>query len=219
MARLIDLSHTITHGLETYPGLPSPSISDYLTREQSRELYEPGTAFSIAKIEMVANTGTYVDAPFHRFDEGADVSELSLARLADVRGMVVRAREVEGRGLGPELFEDAREGCAVLVDTGWSVKFGTKEYFGPHPFITGAAAQLLAERKVAIVGIDSVNIDDRDDPRRPVHTTLLRAGIPICEHLNALDRLPDDGFRFHAVPVKVRGMGTFPVRAYAIVPE
>jgi kynurenine formamidase len=217
---LIDLSHTITHGLATYPGLPSPVIRDYLSREASRALYEPGTSFHISKIEMVANTGTYVDAPFHRFDEGADVSELPLERLADLRGFVVRARDVDARALGPELFEEAAaEGVAVLVDTGWCTRFGTPAYFEPHPYLTADAAQLLADRRVAFVGIDSVNIDDREDPLRPAHTTLLRARIPICEHMNALDALPDYGFRLHAVPVKVRGMGTFPVRAYAVVPD
>ena len=218
---LVDLSHTITDGLETYPGLPAPVVCDFLTRDASRAHYADDTSFHIGRIDMVANTGTYVDAPFHRFENGADVAELSLAKLAHLPAHVVRARDLVQAGvraLDAEIFRDvAHDSTAVLVDTGWSERFGTPAYFEPHPYLTKAAAQLLAEANVAFVGIDSLNIDDTTDGRRPVHTTLLGAGIPIGEHLSHLDACPDSGARFHAVPVKVRGMGTFPVRAYAVL--
>jgi kynurenine formamidase len=212
----VDLSHTVEDGMITYKGLPAPIICDYLSREASRRLYAPGTEFQIGRIEMVANTGTYLDAPFHRFADGADLSGLSLDRLADLEAVVVRCNA--GRAVGPgALGSRALGGKAVLVHTGWSARWRTDGYFEGHPFLTGEAAELLRAAGAALVGIDSYNIDDTDDLRRPVHTALLGAGIPIVEHLTGLDLLPDDGARFFAVPVKVRGMGTFPVRAFGIV--
>jgi kynurenine formamidase len=215
--RLLDLSHIVAHGLETYPGLPAPAISDHLSRAASRAHYAPGTEFQIGRIEMVANTGTYLDTPFHRFAGATDLAELPLERLADLRGVVVDATAV-GRRIGVEMLpaRDLRD-CAVLFRTGWSRHFGTPSYASGHPFLAGAVAEQLALREAALVGIDSLNIDDTDDGARPVHTALLRAGIPIVEHLTGLDTLPGAAFRFFAVPVKVRGMGTFPVRAFAIV--
>jgi kynurenine formamidase len=214
--RLIDVSHTVEHGMLTYKGLPAPSLCDYLSREASRALYSPGTEFHIGRIDLVANTGTYVDSPFHRFADGADLAALPLASLADLDAvrldvpMGVRAVEAE-RFMGLAL-----RGKAVLVHTGWSRHWRTDQYFDGHPFLTGAAAAHLREAGAALVGIDSYNIDDTADGTRPVHTTLLRAGIPICEHLTRLADLPESGFKFFAVPVKVRNFGTFPVRAFAI---
>lgn len=214
-ARFVDLSHTLEHGLVTYRGLPAPVICDFLSREASRSLYAPGTEFHIGRIDMVANTGTYVDAPFHRFEHGADLAQLELESLAELDALVVDARDGT-RAVGADRFEhvDVR-GRAVLVRTGWSRHFGTERYFDGHPFLTHGAARVLRERGARLVGIDSFNIDDTADTTRPVHTELLGAGIPIVEHLNALDLLPLDGFRFSAVPPKVRAFGTFPVRAYA----
>lgn len=217
MSRIIDLSHSIEHGLITYKGLPAPVICDYLSREASQSHYSDGTSFHIGKIEMVANTGTYVDAPFHRYAHGKDLSELPLASLANLEGLVFHAAE-DMRAIGPSLFKGADvQGKAVLVHTGWARHWGTDRYFEGHPFLTKAAAQWLHEKSAALVGIDSLNIDDIADGRRPVHSILLGAEIPVCEHLCNLERLPDRGFRFHAVPVKVKRFGTFPVRAYAIV--
>lgn len=218
-ARFVDLSHTIEHGLVTYRGLPAPVICDYLSREASRALYAPGTEFHIGRIDMVANTGTYVDAPFHRFAEGADLAQLALETLAELDGILVEVEERD-RAIGAGRFEalDVR-GRAVLVRTGWSRHFGTERYFDGHPHLTRDAARVLRERGARLVGIDSLNIDDTADLERPVHTLLLGAGIPIVEHLNALDALPRAGFRFSAVPPKVRALGTFPVRAYARVGE
>jgi kynurenine formamidase len=215
--RLIDVSHTIEDGLVTYPGLPAPLVCDYLSRESSRAIYTEGTTFQIARIEMVANTGTYVDAPFHRFAEGADLAELDLAQLADLEGLVIDATH-GGRALGPELLDglDLKR-KAVLVRTGWDTHWTTPEYFEGHPYLTRAAAERLRDGGAALVGIDSLNIDDIRDGTRPVHTILLGAGIPIAEHLCALHALPSLGFRFHAVPIKFRGVGTFPVRAYGVV--
>ncbi|MFS8637340.1 MAG: cyclase family protein [Gemmatimonadota bacterium] len=220
--RLIDLSHTIEAGMITYKGLPAPMICDYLSREASRGLYAEGTEFHIGRIEMVANTGTYIDAPFHRFADGADMSELELASLADLPGVVVRVAGWErpggrdARAIGPDVFEpyDVR-GRAVLVHTGWAAHWRTDRYFEGHPYLTEGAAVFLRDHGAVLVGIDSYNIDDTADPRRPVHTILLGAGIPIVEHMRGLEQLPVTGFRFSAVPVKVKGLGSFPVRAYA----
>lgn len=217
MSRIIDLSHSVEHGLITYKGLPAPVICDYLSREASQSHYSDGTSFHIGKIEMVANTGTYVDAPFHRYAHGKDLSELPLASLANLEGLVFHAAE-DMRAIGPSLFKGADvQGKAVLVHTGWARHWRTEQYFEGHPYLTEAAAQLLHEQGATLVGIDSLNIDDIADGRRPVHSILLGAEIPVCEHLCNLERLPDRGFRFHAVPVKVKRFGTFPVRAYAIV--
>ncbi len=213
---LIDLSHTVEHGLETYRGLPAPIICDFLSREASRERYAPGTEFHIGRIDMVANTGTYLDSPFHRFAEGHDLSELALEQLADLDAVVVRAGP--GRAIDRQAFEGLDvKGRAVLVHTGWDRHWTTEAYFEGHPYLTEAAAATLAERGAALVGIDSLNIDDTADLRRPVHTILLGADIPIAEHLRGLGDVPDRGARFFAVPVKVRGFGTFPVRAFAKV--
>jgi len=219
MTRFIDVSHAIESGMITYKGLPAPIVCDHLSREQSRAHYAPGVQFQIGKIEMVANTGTYLDSPFHRYAGRSDLAELELAQLAELPGLVVDARAA-GRKIGPEWFADLPlQGRAVLVHTGWSRHWRTDAYFENHPFLSAEASKKLADAGAALVGIDSFNIDDTADLQRPAHTILLGAGIPIVEHLCMLDQLPDSGFRFSAVPVKVRGMGTFPVRAYARIGE
>jgi kynurenine formamidase len=226
--RFIDLSHTLEHGLVTYKGLPAPLICDFLSREQSRSYYGPGTEFQIGKIEMVANTGTYLDSPFHRYPDGRDLSELELTSLANLEGVVVRATEPNEKAptgrRTPNVAVDARalqnlevKGKAVLIHTGWDKHWRTEKYFdGTHPYLTRDAAQFLADAGAGLVGIDSYNIDDTADLERPAHSILLSAGIPIVEHMCKLVDLPHGRFRFFAVPVKVKGMGTFPVRAFAI---
>jgi kynurenine formamidase len=216
--RLVDLSHLVEHGTVTYPGLPGPIICDFLSREGSRARYAPGVEFQIGKIEMVANTGTYVDSPFHRFADGKDLSALPLESLAGLDGIVVRAAASE-RAIGAEAFaaRDLR-GKAVLVHTGWDVHWGTPAYLSNNPYLTAAAADALVRGGALLVGIDSLNIDDLNDAARPVHSSLLGAGIPIVEHLCGLEALPEAGFRFSAVPARVAGMGSWPVRAYAAVP-
>jgi kynurenine formamidase len=216
--RIVDLSHPIEAGMITYPGLPGPEIGEFLTREASRARYAPGTEFSIGQINMVANTGTYLDAPYHRFADGADLAGVPLTSTVDLPGIVVRVtgaaeRAVDRRVLLP--FEV--RGRAVLVHTGWDRYWGTEQYGRANPCLTRDAAEWLAAQDAALVGIDSVNIDDTDDGTRPAHTTLLAAGIPIVEHLIALEALPPDGFRFHAAPSAVKGLGTWPVRAYAVI--
>jgi arylformamidase len=215
---LIDLSHTIEPGMTTYPGLPGPVVCDFLSREASKKSYAEGTTFQIAKIELVANTGTYVDSPFHRFEDGVDLSALALERLADLDAVVVSI-EAGLRAIGPEHFVGLDlGGRALLVHTGWSRHFRTRAYFEGHPFLTRAACEQVTRSNVAFVGIDSLNIDDITDGTRPAHTLLLGAGIPVGEHFTNLAALPGSGAKLHAVPVKMRGVGTFPVRAYAIVP-
>ena len=216
--RLIDVSHTIEHGMVTYPGLPAPVIGDWLSRAASGTRYAPGTTFQIGKIDLVANTGTYIDAPSHRYEHGKDVADFPLEAVANLEGVVVRATERAGRALDADVFHGRDlQGNAVLVHTGWDVHWRTEHYGRGHPFLTRAAAERLVTAGAALVGIDSLNVDDAADGTRPAHTLLLGAGIPIVEHLCGLRDLPDDGFRFFAVPVKVRGMGSFPVRAFAIL--
>lgn len=217
--KIVDVSHTVEDGMVTYKGLPAPIVCDYLSREASREHYAEGTEFQIGKIEMVANTGTYVDSPFHRFADGKDLSELPLESLADLEAVVVRHDASEGRAIGREAFDNLGDLAdkAVLVHTGWDRNWRTDQYFEGHPFLTREAAEHLAGSGAALVGIDSYNIDDTGDGERPVHTTLLGAEVPICEHMTGLGALPDGSFRFFAVPVKVKGFGTFPVRAFGLV--
>jgi kynurenine formamidase len=219
MARLVDLSHVIEHGMVTYRGLPAPAISDWLSRDASSARYAPGTTFQIGKIELLANTGTYIDAPFHRYEGRSDVAGYPLDAVADLDGLVVRAAKRSGRGLDATWFRDREvRGKAVLVHTGWDAHWRTDAYSaGEHPFLTREAAEHLARAGAALVGIDSLNIDDDKDGTRPAHTTLLGAGIAIVEHMTNLGALPDAGFRFFAVPPKVKGMGSFPVRAFARV--
>jgi kynurenine formamidase len=217
LIRLIDLSHTVTHGLVTYKGLPAPIICDYLSREASRKLYAPGTEFQIGKIEMVANTGTYLDSPFHRYSDGKDLSQLELEKLANLPAIKVRALSTHVIDAHCLPQQAALAGKAVLMETGWSRHWNTPQYFEGHPFVTEDAARYLADSGAALVGIDSHNIDDVQDLRRPVHSILLRREIPIVEHMTNLAALPAADFRFFAVPVKVRGFGTFPVRAFAVV--
>jgi len=219
--QLIDVSHTIEHGMITYKGLPPPAITDYLTREESRKRYAPGTEFHIGRIEMVANTGTYLDSPFHRYADGADLSKLDLNSLANLEGIVVRQVNALEKGIPVAAFRDLDvKGRAVLLDTGWDMKWRTDDYAcGEHPFLTEQAADYLAQAGATLVGIDSFNIDATAEGTRPAHSILLAQGIPVVEHLCGLGELPDHGFKFFAVPVKVRNMGTFPVRAFAIVPQ
>ncbi len=218
LRRFIDLSHTIETGMVTYPGLPAPRIADHLSRADSRAHYADGTEFQIGRIEMVANTGTYLDSPFHRFADAPDLSQLDLATLADLPGVLVRVSDAAERAIGRAAFlpVDVR-GRAVLVHTGWDRHWRTPAYGSGHPYLTAEAAAYLRDQGAALVGIDSLNIDDTADLYRPVHTTLLAAGIPIVEHMRGLEQLPPEGFRFSVVPPKVRGMGSFPVRAYAVV--
>jgi arylformamidase len=214
---LIDVCHTVEHGTITYKGLPAPVISDHLSREESRTRYAPGTEFHIGKIEMVANTGTYLDSPFHRYARGKDLASLDLYSVANLDGIVVR--RLDPSEITEDAFRDIDvNGKAVLVHTGWDRYWRKEEYSsGNHAFLTEGAATYLAKNNAALVGIDSFNIDATRDGNRPAHSILLGHDIPIVEHLCGLGDLPDSGFKFFAVPVKVRHFGTFPVRAFAIV--
>jgi arylformamidase len=218
---LIDLSHVVEAGMTTYPGLPGPIVCDYLSREESRKHYAEGTSFQIAKIELVANTGTYVDSPFHRYEDGVDLADLALTRLANLEVVKIDVdADPALRAIDSERFAGLDlAGRALLVHTGWSRHFRTPAYLEGHPFLTRSASEALVRSGVAFVGIDSLNIDDITDGARPAHTLLLGAGIPIGEHFTNLGALPSRGARLHAAPVKMKGVGTFPVRAYAVVPD
>lgn len=220
MPKYIDLSHTIEHGLVTYRGLPAPIVCDYLSREESRKLYEPGTEFQIGKIEMISNTGTYLDTPFHRYADGKDLADLELEDLIDLPAVKVHVPHTEQLSISEtDLQNIDPAGKAVIIHTGWSEFWNTERYFNDHPFLTASAAEYLRDRGARLVGIDSHNIDDSSGNARPVHTTLLGAGVLIVEHLCGLDRIPDGDFRFTAVPPKFRGVGTFPVRAFASIDD
>jgi kynurenine formamidase len=220
VATYIDLSHTLHDGLVTYNGLPAPLVCDYLSREASRKVYTGGTEFQIGRIDMVTNTGTYVDCPFHRYADGKDMSEVPLERFVDLPGLLVQAPWRRQLPIDASDFEPLDvAGKAVLVHTGWSEHWATDRYFTDHPFLTEDAALLLRDRGALLVGIDSHNIDDTRAPNaRPVHTVLLKHEILIVEHLTGLAQLADSAFRFTAAPPKFRGVGTFPVRAYAQLP-
>lgn len=218
MTHLIDVSHQVENGMVTYKGLPAPIICDYLSREASRERYAEGTEFQIGKIEMVANTGTYVDSPFHRYPDGKDLAGLPLHSLANLECLVARMRSGASRAIDRLPFSAAQvRGRAVLVHTGWDRHWRTDQYFERHPYLTGELAEWLVGAGAVLVGIDSYNIDSVDTGERPVHTILLKHEIPIVEHLTGLAALPETGSRFFAVPVKIKGFGTFPVRAFGLV--
>lgn len=219
MPTLIDLSHRLEEGMVTYKGLPAPIMCDFLSREESRGRYSDGEEFAIQRIEMVGNTGTYLDSPFHRYADGADLAELELEQLAHLDALVVRPKLANGMAI---VLDDLTEldvtGKAVLLHSGWDRHWRTDAYFENHPFLTETAARWIADQGAALVGIDSHNIDDTRGRARPSHSILLGRGIPICEHMTGLDQLPDRGARFYAVPPKVVAFGTFPVRAFAMLP-
>ena len=216
--RIVDISHVIEHGMTTYKGFPGPQICDFWTRESTATHYDDGSTFQIGRIDMIANTGTYIDAPFHRYADGIDLADLPLPSLADRPGVVIRRPWEKNIEIGRDAFEGHDlNGKAVLVHTGWDRHWRTERYQTDNPFLTGEAAEWLVECQAALVCIDSYIIDDTRARSRPVHTKLLAAGIPICEHMTNLGGLPDEGFRFSAVPPKVRGMGSFPVRAYGVL--
>ena len=218
--QLIDLSHSIEPGMPMYPGLPAPVFTTVFTHDEAAErgLYAPGTTFQIAGLALTGNTGTYIDAPFHRHRDKPDLAGLRLEQLADLPGLLVDATGVAGRAIGAEVFEGLDvAGKAVLIRTDWSRRWGTLEYWAPGPFLSAAGARWLAERGAALVGVDAWNIDDTGDAQRPAHTILLGADVVICEHMCALDQLPAAGFRFSAVAPRIAGGTSFPVRAYARV--
>lgn len=216
--RLVELSHVIRAGMTTYPGLPGPEITDHLSREESRGHYAPGTEFHIGRVSMVANTGTYLDTPFHRYPDTSDLSGVPLGKLADLDGVVVPLPADRRAADVPALNEHEVAGKAVLIHSGWDRHWGTDSYgSSDHPYLSADGAVWLVEQRAVLVGIDSVNIDDIADSTRPAHSMLLAAGIPIIEHMRGLAALPRGGFRLHAAPPMVAGLGTFPVRAYAVL--
>jgi kynurenine formamidase len=216
---LVELGHVIRAGMVTYPGLPGPVITPHLTREASRAHYAPGTEFAIDRLTMIGNTGTYLDAPYHRYPDGADLAAIPLDRTVDLPAVVVRVTGAPGSGIGTDVLAplDVR-GRAVLLHTGDSARFGTPEYARDAHFLSRDGAAWLAAHDAALVGIDAINIDDPGDGERPAHSLLLAAGIPVVEHLTGLDQVPPDGARFTAVPLRVEAFGTIPVRAFARLP-
>ena len=216
MPKYVDLSHTLAHGMNTYQGVPAPVIRDFLSREESKKNYEEGTEFHIGMIEIASNTGTSIDVPFHRYADGADLSEIALGTFTGVEGILIEAPASNAIAIDETFFRGLDlQGKAVLIYTGWDIYWQTEQYYQNHPFLTDTAAKMLAEKKVKLVGIDTFNIDDTRTRIRPAQSTLLLAGIPIVEHLCNLSLLPADGFRFYCVPPKIKGLGSFPVRAFA----
>jgi len=218
--RIVELNHVIRAGMVTYPGLPGPEIEPFLTREASRAQYAPGTEFQIDRVTLVGNTGTYLDSPFHRYPTGVDLAGLPLSSVADLPIVVARLTGSDDRAIDvAALAALPVAGCAVLLHTGWDQHWGTPAYgSGQAPYLTGAAAQWLVDAGAVLVGIDAVNVDDAvPGGERPVHTTLLAADVPVVEHLTGLDQLPATGARLHAVPLRLESVGTFSVRAYAVV--
>ena len=224
--RVVDLAHEITDGMTTYPGIPAPALGVHLSFDAAADVYAPGTEFTIGMITLATNTGTYLDTPYHRFRDGADLAAVPLDRMVDLDGVVVRAADAVAARLAagerPEvdvrlLADHDVAGKAVLVETGHARHWGGDAYFVDHPYLTDAAAGWLVEQGAVLVGIDSLNIDATHTGERPVHTRLLAAGIPVVEHMVRLDELPDAGFRFSAAPPKVAGLGTFTVRAFAVL--
>lgn len=214
---LIDVSHIVENGMVTYKGLPAPIICDYLSREASKEHYQEGTSFQIGTVTMSSNTGTYIDVPFHRYENGKDLSQVSLDSLANLDGIKIDIDPAIKSIDVKHLQNYDLKNKAVLLNTGWSKFWRTDEYFEDHPFVSEAAANYLKSQNVRLVGIDSHNIDDTNGNTRPAHSILLKAEIPICEHMTNLAELPYSDFKFFAVPVKMKGMGTFPVRAFGLV--
>ena len=215
MSKLIDLSHTVEDGLVTYKGLPAPVICDYLSREASKEIYAKGTTFQIGKIEMCSNTGTYLDSPFHRYENGKDLSELDLESVASLEAIKIVVPQTI-TAINKEYFGKINvSGMAVLIQTNWSRHWNTEQYYEGHPYLTEDVAQYLKDNGALLVGIDSYNIDDVSGKERPVHSVLLGSEILIVEHMHNLKSVPSGDFKFYAVPVKVKGFGTFPVRAFA----
>lgn len=213
---LVDLSHIVHSGEEVYPGLPPPRVSDHLAHDAGGGHYAPGVSFQIGRIDMVANSGTAIDAPFHRYADKPDVSALALSSIANVEATVVHLGGMQGRAIGRDALGAVEvEGRAVLLDTGWATHWGKPAYLRDHPFLDRDGAEFLRDRGARLVGIDALNIDDTTDPERPAHSVLLAAGIPIVENLASLATLPASGARFSAVPMRIAGMGSFPVRAWA----
>ena len=216
--KYIELNHIIENDMITYKGLPGPKICDFWSREYSSRFYDGDTSFQIGKIELVANTGTYIDTPFHRYKEGDDLSAVFLDKLVDLEGLVIHVPYTETLEIRPDHFRSSKLfEKAVLIHTGWDQFWRTEKYFTGHPFITSAAANYLLEQKVKLVGIDSYNVDDTRGKTRPAHSILLGNNICIVEHMTCLDHLPAEGFRFFATPPRISGMGSFPVRAFAVV--
>jgi len=218
MSKYIDLNHIIENEMITYQGLPGPVISDFLSRKRSRDKYEKGTEFHIALLEMVSNTGTYIDTPFHRFDGGKDLADLDLNQLVNIEGVTINARNPDGNAIDASYFENCDlTGKAVMVCTGFDQNWGTDKYFSGHPFLTQDAVEHIAQQSPVLVGIDSYNIDHTDNLSRPAHTILLGKEILIIEHMCNLRELPASGYRITAVPQKIRGVGSFPVRVFATI--
>nr|WP_238322796.1 cyclase family protein [Gorillibacterium massiliense] len=214
---LVDLSHRVESGMETYPNMPRPQVTDHLSYEASKERYAPGVTFNIGRVDMVATSGTAIDSPAHRYENHPDIAEMPLESVADLEGIVIRLAGMSGRAVTRQALaaSGSVRGKAVLIETGMSTQWGSPPYFAEHPYLTKDAAEFLVTEGAALVAIDSLNIDDTSDPNRPVHSILLAAGVPIVENLTNLNQLPTEGFRFTAAPMKLKGMTSFPIRAWA----
>lgn len=223
MPTVIDLSHVIHHAMTTDPRLPAVRVADLWTREQSASRYSPGVSFQIASVELPQNTGTYIDLPYHRHEGMAGSWDFPLERLVDLPGVLFDMRKTLPLRDRPLIHRhdlaglDLR-GRAVIFLTGWDAHWGSQSYgAGNHPALSADGAEALRDAGAALFGIDSINADDFADLARSAHTILLKAEIPIVENLTGVEALVGKRFRFTAAPAKVKGLGSFPVRAYATV--
>jgi kynurenine formamidase len=165
-------------------------------------------------VDVRGRVATCLHAPFHRFEHGDDLSRIPLAAVAGIPGIVVDASAQPG-ALTLELDEETVRDRAVLIRTGWDERWGTARYWQPGPYLAVETLDLLLSGGSALVGVDFWNVDDTADLASQARTRLLRAGVLVVEHLCNLRGLPGEGFRFFAVPLRIAGGASFPVRAFA----
>jgi arylformamidase len=223
---LVDLSHTFEDGMPGFvmrapDGSSAPftaRVRPFLTHEQSEPFYGGKASFELTEVRFHTSIGTYIDAPRHRFRGMRDISQLRLEELV-LDGVVVPipgGRPGDAVGLDQmNLPEDVAD-KAVLFRFDWDQYWGNSAY-DRYPYIGLDAIERLIAGRVKLVGVDTINIDNREDPYRPAHTKFLSNDILIVENLTNLSSLPASGFRFFAVPIKAKDATSMTVRAFAEV--
>ncbi|MFI5341541.1 MAG: cyclase family protein [Candidatus Methylomirabilales bacterium] len=219
MGKFVELNHVLEDGMKAYPGLPSPKIGAFLDHEASRSHYDERAEFYLGRVDMVCNLGTYLDSPYHRHRDRADLSQIPLEKVARVPGVVLDAAASPDRSIALDCSASQLCGRAALIRTGWDRRWGTDAYWEPGPYLAASFVDLLIRARAILVGVDFWNVDNTEDPSRPAHTRLLAEGILIVEHLCNLSALPRTGFQFSAVPLRIARGASFPVRAFAEMDE